>query len=221
MYKRVSRFSKGPKKPYSVWSLHSDDRSPTWDNRELRVGSIDPAIKNYAVRVETWKICDRNVQERSMEYFSKSDLTIGSEEDPTLVYKNLSQLLTTILPLLITCQFVIVECQMAINTEITRISQHTITEICVRVQNKGVCCLVLEMDSRLKTRLLGVPPKIRGQTLKKWTIDTAIQLFRQENDDISIEFIMSQKKKDDLADVKCQLRATEILFCTGRLPKIY
>ena len=95
---------------------------------------------------------------------------------------------------------ILIEQQMRENTMARQAMQHT---ICYSMVN---CCtfsnlpFIMEIDPKLKTKLLNAPKGLNETAYKKWTVEKAINILEQREDSGSLQKIRNSRKKDDLAD---------------------
>jgi hypothetical protein len=106
---------------------------------------------------------------------------------------------------------IIIERQMPYNYKAVRISQHVISYFISfyrhLITNKDV--LIVEVDAKLKSKALCGPKGMTDRDVKKWAIEKATELLEMRNDSVSLAILGKESKKDDLADVVCQVEA----FC--------
>lgn len=99
--------------------------------------------------------------------------------------------------------YIVIESQLPVNYDLVRMGQHIITYLMVTVRDAGFRPLIIEIDSRLKSRLLGAPPRLTKPQLKKWCRDKALSLLKERGDLETVTMISKQPKKDDHGDVVC------------------
>lgn len=163
----------------------------------LRIVSIDPARLNLAVRVS--------------ENFSTIFLTKYSINGE--LYSTLIDILESQKSLLLSCQVIIIEKQLKINTTATRIMQHLISHFYLMFQKTPF--ILIEVDAKLKNTLF---PKgdCKIETIKK-----ALEL--SSNDPLALktfDYFKSKKvKQDDIADTICQEYALVELLLGYENPK--
>lgn len=180
-----------------------------------QVISIDPAIKHFAIRIETWfqtKITPR--------YFNKLDFSkIPGHEKETgenivspLVLSQIQDLLDALSPWLKESKLIAIERQMSVNTRATRIFQHVLTYflICARTNYFDYPVMILDINSHLKTQILGYWDK--NISTKAWGISQALEILEKREDFESINLIKEHQGKtktkgDDLADTVIQIEA--------------
>jgi hypothetical protein len=230
MYKRSSRFNNSRKKQegknskFSIFNPH-DTINPSMNEGWIQVGSIDPAIYNFALRVERW-YPDGKIE---TIFFSHTNFTISDDKKVPEVGKenfyyvnSLNILQEFCSKYLEQCHYICIESQLSFAYDMVRISSHIISAMCVYLKDKGNRPLILEIDPKLKTKLLGAPPMRKKKDVKNWCINKAFELFKAENDTESLQFMNRMKatlKADDVGDTKCQLQAMIVLLKEGSLPK--
>lgn len=182
--------------------------------------SIDPAIKNLAIRIE------KRYRTGHVEtvYMSKTDLsqygdvseTKGTTKiDPQILYV-ITAILNGLLPMMQDTRIVAIERQMAINYKSTRIFQHVLTYLTIMVTTFRHPCIIIDISPKLKGKILGAPKKLTQTELKTWGIEKALQILEWRNDQPTIQFIKHHRgrtktKADDLADTIIQIEAWFIL----------
>lgn len=240
MFRRSSRFGgyrkraaksnteKDPLKFYSIFNPH-DMIAPVYPKKEkwIQVCSIDPGIKNFALRVERWHPNGKT----EMIDFSHTDFTLPNDKiiskigEENFYYINAINLIEEMcIESLQDCQYICIESQLSFAYDNVRISSHIICALCTFLRNKGNRPLILEIDPKLKSRLLGAPSMKNKNDLKKWSVNKACEFFAEEGDIISLEFMKElgkSRKADDIGDAKCQLEALRILHQSKTLPKIH
>jgi hypothetical protein len=205
-----------PKLPYNIYHNHTGEcplnskiEYPNYDPW-VQVTAIDPAIKNCAIRVERRTYKDGFLIVETLLQI-KFDFSVYN--DNTNYYTNSLNLLMPYLEYFITSQYILIETQMVINYDLVRLSQHLITFLTIFTTNKGLKPLIIEIDSRLKSRLFNAP-KMNRLELKKWAVENAIKILSERNDIETINFIMASAKKDDHGDTVCYTEAWwKILSC--------
>lgn len=178
--------------------------------------SIDPAIKHFAIRVEN-RLPNGNVVPL---YFNKVDFSkyensaerSGTSTVSPEILKSASSLISGILELLKESRLIVIERQMAINVKSSKIFQHVLSTLLVHVNNFNHPCVITDVSPKLKGTVLGAPKKITQNELKKWGVDTALEILEKRGDDFSSKVILHHKgrtktKGDDLADTIIQLEA--------------
>jgi hypothetical protein len=113
---------------------------------------------------------------------------------------------------------VIIERQLKTNPYAQRIEQHVLSWFTIFCPNIEI---VIYPASN-KTKILGAPKSIKGAKKKplrkKWSIEKASEILTLRCDDDTLKKLLGSKKKDDLADVVCQLASFKLkLFLDGKV----
>ena len=103
----------------------------------------------------------------------------------------------------INCQYIVVESQMPVNTEMVRMAQHIMSTLFMTVRDKGAHPLIIEIDAKLKTSVLCAPPGMKKYARKKWAGLKAVEVLESNRDFETAELIKRSTKKDDHGDVVC------------------
>ena len=117
------------KNQYTTYNPHTIDIEKREIGDVVKVISIDPGIRNLALRVESRGMTSNNYPIKTI-VFEKLKIT---EEDRRLegnqdqLYFLMTQFLDKYREIFKTCNFLIIERQLAINYKAVRISQHIIT----------------------------------------------------------------------------------------------
>jgi hypothetical protein len=165
--------------------------------------------------------------------FKNSDLTErcvkGSYLDPE-TFHNMIDLLDQYKDLWETCDAFVIEQQMAFrgkrNPMAVKLGQHCYSYFCF---NYGRFKSYIEFPAYHKTEVLG-SEKIKGKKTKngwkwknidkparkKWSIKKAQELLDKRGEGNMLSILKTTKKKDDLADVFCQLQAFKYLCYVDR-----
>lgn len=159
--------------------------------------------------------------------YKNVDLTENVENNSIInpeYYYNMSDVLDEFSDYWDKCDKIIIEKQMAfgVNNNIMaiRLGQHCWSYFaCKYGRDKEL----IEFPAYHKTQLLGAEKLeinsskgVRYKSMtkpkrKKWCINKAIHIFTLREDQTTLEMMKQTKKKDDLADVVCQLQAYKIL----------
>ena len=121
------------------------------------------------------------------------------------------------------CDIFLIEQQMSFgknrNTMALKLGQHCQSYFSIKY---GRNVDIIEFPAYNKTNILGAEKIYTGKgknkyktidkpARKKWSIEKAKDIFTLRNDLESLEIILSSRKKDDLADVLCQLQAFKVI----------
>ena len=231
MYRRLSRFNKSSKKqkspiPYTVFNPHSD--GPICiipDSGHITIVTIDPGIKNCAIRCATYDPKTNmsvtnlliKINFTSKELAKKSE--VGAD---TNHYSSIFNLFEPYEIFFITAQYIAIESQYIDNLDLIRFGQHLTTYLMTIVRNKGNRPIIIELDSRLKTQMLGAPPKMNKPQRKVWAVKAAKEYLIQSNEPHLVTFLEEQRSKaDDFGDVICYEKVVILLLFkgVGQLPQ--
>ena len=219
---KINKTESPDKTPYTVYyphTVHVTERK--WTQPWYQVVSIDPARKNYALRIE------RRYHNGWITpvVFDKVSIESIQEEGTTLIchtYQVLTDFLNKYEQFYDECHFIIIERQLPQNYKATRIAQHSISYFSIRLHNKPLLASIVEIDPRLKGKVLGAPKGINDKQLKSWAIEEARKLLTIRGDEFSLSILdFFRNKQDDLSDTVCQIEALFIswgLLSTGPPP---
>ena len=160
--------------------------------------------------------------------FENSDLTEGCKKGSYLdpeTYHNMTDLLDQYVNYWDQCDAFVIEKQMSFgkrhNTMALKLGQHCWSYFAFKY---GRFKEIVEFPAYHKTQVLGAKKiekitkkgtskynSIDKPARKKWSVEKAISILNERNDSCTISSITSAKKRDDLADVLCQLQAFKIL----------
>jgi len=214
---KIAKSESPDKTPYTVYYPHKiavTERK--WTQPYYQVLSIDPARKNYAMRIERryhngW-ITPIVFDKFSIESIEEiGGITIYS------TYQVLTSFLEKYQEFYDDCHFIVIERQLPQNYRATRIAQHTISYFSIRLHNKPLLASIIEVDPKLKGKILGAPKGINDKQLKSWAVEEGRKLLTTRMDQFSIEVLDHfRNKQDDLCDTVCQIEA--LFICWGLLP---
>lgn len=190
-------------------------------NEGCQCVSIDPAIKNFALRVE--RRYKTGYIETVLMYkvdFSKYGNVVESGGTTTVdpqILNVATYVLDSILPMLQDSRIVAIERQMAVNYKSSRIFQHILTYFMLRVTTFRNPCIIIDISPKLKGKILGAPKGLNYNGLKEWSVEKAIEILTWRNDQIGLKIIREHRgkgktKADDLADTITQMEAWFILI---------
>jgi hypothetical protein len=219
---RVSKSERPDKTPFTIYTTHSSTQpSPSWREDYYQVLSIDPARKNYALRIERRYLRSQQGQVVSGRIIPLAfeKVSIVMETDKETLNSEAFFRLTTFLDkyehLYAGTHIFVIERQLPQNYKATRIAQHTLTYFMLKLKDSPLRPLIVEVDPQLKGRQLGAPKGIGDKQLKDWAVQQALELLQYRSDSESLKLLQQIKKKDDLADTICQIEA---LFKYWQLP---
>ena len=207
--KKMPKCQMPDKNEFTAHAFHSVDLNlRNWPD-VVKIISIDPGIRNLAIRVESRGI--RSDQPIKTVVFDKlrisdADRTIDNNVDK--LYHLVTMFLNQYLEIFKTCHIVIIERQLPMNLKAVRISQHIITYFMIILKDIVPSLpMIFEIDSKLKGRELGSSNHLNERGLKQWSIDHCKSLLVKRQDYYGLELLNKQKKKDDVADCVCQIEA--------------
>lgn len=214
---KINKSESPDKTPYTIYYPHTTPSTERkWTQPYYQVVSIDPARKNYALRIErryhngwiTPVVFDKTAIE-----------SIQQEGDTTIcnTYQMLTAFLSKYEQFYDDCHFIVIERQLPQNYKATRIAQHSISYFSIRLHNRPLLPSIVEVDPKLKGRILGAPKGINDKQLKSWAVEKARELLTTRLDDFSLGVLNHfRNKQDDLSDTVCQIEA--LFICWGFPP---
>lgn len=212
MYQKKTPVSQLPdKNEFTVYDPHTIDKSKRSWPEVVKVISIDPGIRNLALRVESRGIRNSSYPIKTL-VFEKLRIT---DEDRKLEgnVDQLFSLITDFLDKYITifkdCHMLIIERQLPINYKAVRISQHIISYFIFHFKNlMPYLPIIYEVDPKLKGRELGASKHLNERGIKQWSVDYAKMLLVKRKDNEGLAIVNKNKaKSDDLCDCVCQIEA--------------
>lgn len=213
---KISKPESPDKTPYTLYYPHDKPLAErVWNQPYFQVVSIDPARKNYAMRIER-RYHNGNII--PIVFDKVSIECVRQEENVTIcdTYTVLNKFLDKYSKFYEDCHYIIVERQLPQNYKASRIAQHTLTYFMINIANKPNCGSIIEIDPKLKGRILGAPKNISDKQLKTWAVQVGRDLLTARNDIYSLGVMDHfRNKQDDLADTVCQIEA---LFISWGLP---
>ena len=160
--------------------------------------------------------------------FQNSDLTEGCKKGSYLdpeTYHNMTDLLDEYVGYWDQCDAFVIEKQMSFgkrhNTMALKLGQHCWSYFSFKY---GRFKEIIEFPAYHKTQILGakkIESKMKKGNIKytsidkparkKWSVEKAMSILKERKDVDTISNLTSARKRDDLADVLCQLQAFKIL----------
>lgn len=217
MYGRLARFNKKApttvKLPYITFNPHI--LKPLVSSKEFGTSNflvgvfVDPGIKNCAIRIAHYDL-DTGAKTTRLqlnfdfthESLTTEFVTTGYGID-TIYYTNVSKALDEYSELFRWAHYIVIESQLPINYDLVRMSQHITTYLMMTVKDKGFRPLIIEIDPKLKSRMLGAPPKMTKPQLKVWCKNKAVAILRERGDTVTADMIEKVRKGDDHGDTVC------------------
>lgn len=210
---KVPKSQQPSKNPYTLYYPHTQPLATRiWTEPYHQFISIDPAIKNLAIRVERRHhngliVC---LFTKKWSPWQVETIKNGKEEiEVNKVYENINRALIECEFYLSTTHYVLIERQLPENYQATRVAQHLLSYFIIKCQDQYLLPSIIEVDPKLKGKQLGAAKGMNKMDLKKWSVEKAIALCELRKDFVTLKVLQDNKKKDDLADVLCQIEA----FC--------
>lgn len=214
---KISKGESPDKTPYTIYYPHTIPiTNRKWTQPYYQIVSIDPARKNNAMRIE------RRYHNGLITpiVFDKVAVEATKQEGETIVqdtYQMVTYFLNKYEQFYDDCHFIIIERQLPQNYKATRIAQHTISYFSLKLHNKALLPAIVEVDPKLKGKMLGAPPNLTDKQLKTWAVVKARELLTIRKDTFSLGVLdVFRNKQDDLSDTVCQIEA--VWICWGLPP---
>jgi hypothetical protein len=211
---KISKTESPDKTPYTVYYPHTiPSTERKWSQPYLQIVSIDPARKNYAMRIERRY---HNGWITPVVFDKVAIESIQQEGDTTIcnTYQVLTSFFDKYRQFYDECHFIIIERQLPQNYKATRIAQHSISYFSICLHNKPLLPSIVEVDPKLKGKILGAPKGISDKQLKSWAVEVGRNLLTMRQDNFSLQVLDHfRNKQDDLCDTVCQIEA--IFICWG------
>ena len=208
-YNRYKKFAANKhlgnlKPPFCEFNAH-DYEAPVMRSENMLITSIDPGIVNCGVYVSCYNTekkvhsslyLARLTFDRANNHYNESIKKLEELEEKYHFFSN--------------SHYIVIESQMTVSYDNTRMCQHLITYFMSAMKNKGSRPVVIEITSRAKTKLLECPKGLSKYQYKKWCTEKAITFLKERKNDKEEDYINSlqtTKKKDDMGDAICQYYA--------------
>lgn len=212
MYQRKTPKSQLPdKNEFTIYNPHTIDlEKKNWPD-VVKVISIDPGIRNLALRVESRGI---RTNEHPIKTIVFEKLRIA--EDDRRLEGNVDQLFSLItdfldkyLSIFKESHMLIIERQLPINYKAVRVSQHIVSYFLFHFKNlMPALPLIYEIDPKLKGKELGASKHLNERGIKQWSVDHAKMLLAKRKDYEGLAILNKNKaKSDDLGDTITQAEA--------------
>jgi hypothetical protein len=208
--KKIPKCQMADKNEFTHHTFHSVDLNERKWGEIVNVASIDPGIRNLAIRVESRGIKNDNCPIKTLVYdkLHIKDAERELEGNTDKLYFLVSDFLDKYLTIFKNCHIVVIERQLPFNLKATRICQHILTYFMIHLKNIiPTLPMLFEIDPKLKGRELGASTHLNEKGIKQWSVDHCKSLLTKRKDYEALEYLMKQKKKDDLADTVCQIEA--------------
>jgi hypothetical protein len=177
----------------------------------LYIASIDPAVKNYCVRIEKRPKVVNGKGIETIKFFRLSLEKIPGYEhegENSSLYYILDKLLDELYPQLYICDIIIIEKQLPFKPVNIKVEQHTISYVLHYLKNSPYNPEMIEMDAKTKAKIIGYKGGLNDKAFKKWCSAKAIEILENRNDQLCLSIINKEKPKiDDLCDTICQIES--------------
>ena len=200
------------KNEFTAHFFHSiDSNNRNWPD-VINIISIDPGIRNLAIRVESRPVRKDVISPIKTLIFDKLRISENDrkmEENIDKLYFLVSQFLDQYLSIFKTCHMLIIERQLPMNLKATRIAQHIISYFMLHLKDIIPSLpMIFEIDAKLKGRELGASTHLNERGIKQWSIDYCKILLVKRQDYEGLEILEKHKRKaDDVADTLVQIEA--------------
>ncbi len=215
---KIAKSQQPAKTPFTEYYPHSiGSENRDWNQGYYQILSIDPAgrgCKNLGIRIER-RPGPNDSGFITSELFETMTLVDGSLTDPSSIchlYDTLTHYFDTHYDLLKQTHIIIIERQLPENYWGIRISQHILSYLFLHLKDAPLLPMILEIDSKLKSRQLGIPSGLGKKEYKRRLIEKAKELLSVRGDTFSSKILERYKKKDDIADTVCQIEALFLYF---------
>src|SRR3990172_11018807 len=154
--------------------------------------SIDPGIKNFAIRIERRLPDGRVIKIHFDKVDFMPDQVEGDRAESAKINPEAIMAMTnyflSLIPIMIESRLVVLERQIAKYPKTLRVFQHWLTLFLTHVHLFTYPCIITDVSAKLKTDLLGAPKRMNQNETKQWDIEKALELLalRQEEDSIQI-----------------------------------
>ena len=208
---KIPKSQKPEKGDFIIHKIHSRPSVP-WIQDHLIFVSIDIGKKNLSMRIEQRFFKGKIIP---IAYDITPVYAVEPNDDNTVTLstsQNLYRFLNTYKDYFFRCHYVLVERQLPFNYQAVRISIHVLSYFAMLLADTPLLPQLIEINSKLKGRLLGAPGNLTDTGLKAWAVEEALKILEWREDKWSLDVLKKAKKKDDLADVVVQIEA----FCKGK-----
>lgn len=213
-YRRQFRYSKmNPtgfsKPPFAAFNPHVKE-APVMRNENMIITSIDPGIVNCGIYVNC---IDTKSKKQTSIFLGKLEFNDGDNHYITSINK--LDKLEEEQKFFSSSHYIVIESQMAVSYDNTRMAQHLITYFSTKFKDKGNRPIIIEFNSQSKTRLLECPKGMKKHQYKKWCKDKAVEILKSRNsksEDKFIKILEITKKADDMGDSICQCYAWKMVM---------
>lgn len=203
----------------AIPSLSKEELNPFTQKLDhyLQIVSIDPGIKNCGFFIgRIWNSGHHECKFLSRINFCDSTGRTGSTSSATNLssetsyYNNIFVKLNPLSYLFDNTHYVVIEKQMSVNIKLIKFTHYLICYFMMSLSGKGYLPLIFEIDSHLKTKMLGAPSFKQKPQRKAWCRNFVLTIF-EKSDSALFEFVSKLGKNDDVSDAICQEMAFSIV----------
>lgn len=197
----------------TVDDFHNYSRSADhWKDDYIQFGSFDPGVVNFGVRVERrYHSGPYAGKITSLLYDRVKPVNVEPKKVRT-IYSSMTEYLSSHDEELRGCHIFVIERQMAVNYQSVRMQQHVQSYLMTTYKNSPLLPIIVEIDAKAKLHKLGCPTHFNKNGYKKWSEVKAAELLKLRGDTDSYNKLAKAGKKDDLADVVCQIEALCVIY---------
>src|SRR5437016_9822853 len=217
----TKRYKKKDKNPYVIYKGNINaliqkyknlwSQNTTSGGSYIQILSIDPATDNCGIDIErrygNGTIDTLLLQKVNLNEYKKipfGDLASNVfDENETNIYVNCNAYLDSLQSYFLEMNWIIIEQQHPSNYATVRLSQHMISYFLIKCPH----CVIMDVDSHLKSSQLGIPKGLPQNELKKLTVGMVVQFMIQYQDHNGLKFINEYRRQHDIADAKAQVEA--------------
>lgn len=172
--------------------------------------SIDPGIKNFAIRIESIDISQNDSS--TVHLFEVVSLIEGDNVDKVKtvdIILRLNEYINSKKYLFNDVVIVLIENQPKMNKHTPKIFHHLVSYFMNLDQMNNSS--IIGMSPKFKGKILKFKKGLKGKKLKQHTSKYITEIFEERNDDLSIKIMRDhEKKNDDLADTKAMIESMMI-----------
>lgn len=207
----LKRFAKkAVQEPYIYHELHNSPKrffsNDMWSPLDhLVLACFDPGLTNLGVCIQT-RYRGGKIETNRLERFQF--------KDSDNVYADMVRKFDTeLLDDLKRCHYIFVERQLKVNYKALRAMQHILSYLVVRLHDSELHPIIIEVPPVIKSKAIGKVMvggklgKVSKPELKKLSVDAAISLLDERQDDYGMYMLLSERKRDDRADAYMTIEA--------------
>lgn len=167
---------------------------------------IDPGIKTCAICSVENNFNTNTITTKMLKLFDFRVKTVDENDfstDGTACYTKCIEILEENMEFFLNAHYIVMEFQGSWASPNTiRIAQHLITFFLISLKDRGNRPLIIEIDPKLKSTMLGLK-KMKQTELKKTCKQIAIQFLKDRGENQYALILEGKGKKDDLGDTIC------------------